>query len=255
MVCAGAYIVSAAAASSVPAPAAHAQAVPAPAPNASAKWSLTAQYCFGCHNTRLKSGGVSLASVNIADVAGNSPILEKVLRKLRSGEMPPLGMPRPDAATTTEFTHWLTTQLDQAAAANPNPGRPTIHRLNRAEYSNAVRDLLALDMKPGAMLPVDDTGYGFDNIADVLSLSPMLIERYISVARTVSRLAVGDVSTKPEIAEFRPPKSLQRVGPRRSERVADDVPFDSGGGIVGQVSLSRGRRICNQDQTGPGGGI
>jgi len=205
-----------------------------PAPSVPAKpspWALTGQYCFACHNTRLKSGGVSLASVDIADVSGNSAILEKVLRKLRSGEMPPTGMPRPDAPTATAFTNWLTNELDQAAGAHPNPGRPTIHRLNRAEYSNAVRDLLALDIKPGAMLPPDDTGYGFDNIGDVLSLSPMLVERYISVARMVSRLAVGDASAKPEIAQFRPPKGSQKAGSRHGERAGDDLPFDSAGGL------------------------
>jgi hypothetical protein len=206
-------------------------AQPAPAEDGTAEWALTGQYCAGCHNQRLSSGGVSLASVNISDVAGNASVLERVLRKLRSGEMPPAGMPRPDAPTVAGFTHWLEGQLDQASAAYPNPGRPTIHRLNRAEYSNAVRDLLALDIKPGAMLPADDTGYGFDNIGDVLSLSPMLIERYISAARMVSRLAVGDTGAKPEIAEFRPPKSLQKVGPRRSERAGDDLPFDSAGGL------------------------
>ncbi len=184
-----------------------------------------------CHNDKLRSGGISLASVDISDVAGNASVLERVLRKLHSGEMPPPGMPRPDPSTIAGFTGWLTSELDQTAAAHPNPGRPTIHRLNRAEYSNAVRDLLALDIKPGAMLPADDTGYGFDNIGDVLSLSPMLIERYLSVARKVSRLAVGDIAAKPEIAEFRPPKSLQKSGPRRHERAGDDLPFDSGGGL------------------------
>jgi len=176
--------------------------------------ALVKQYCIGCHNEKLKSGSVSFAGLDFSDVAGNSPVLEKMLRKVHSGEMPPVGMPRPDAPTAAVFTHWLETELDRSAEAHPNPGRPTIHRLNRAEYSNAVRDLLALDIKPGSMLPTDDTGYGFDNIGDVLSLSPMLIERYMSVARTVSRLAVGDPSIKPEITEFKPPKNTGR-GPRR----------------------------------------
>src|SRR5581483_11107095 len=156
-------------------------------------------------------------------------VLEKVLRKLRAGEMPPAGMPRPDAQTTAAFTKWLEGELDRTAAAHPDPGHPTIHRLNRAEYSNAVRDLLALDVKPGAMLPADDTGYGFDNIGDVLSMSPMLIERYLSVARMVSRLAVGDTGTKPEIAEFRPPKGLRKAA--RAERAGSDLPFGSAGGL------------------------
>ncbi len=193
--------------------------------------AMLKQYCFVCHNPKLTSGGISLATLDISDVARNSAILEKVLRKLRAGEMPPAGLPRPDAATVASFTNWIQGELDRAEAAHPDPGRPVIHRLNRAEYSNAVRDLLALDVKPGAMLPVDDTGYGFDNIGDVLSLSPMLIERYLSVARMVSRLAVGDTAVKPEIAEFRPPKALKKAGPRIRERAGQDLPFGSAGGL------------------------
>jgi hypothetical protein len=140
--------------------------------------------------------------------------------------MPPVGLPHPKPEASAAFTAWLTGELDNAAAANPNPGRPTIHRLNRAEYSNAVRDLLALDIKPGSKLPNDDSGYGFDNIGDVLSLSPILIERYMSVARMVSRLAVGDVKTRPEEDIFEPQKTR-----RARTRVSDDVPFDSAGGL------------------------
>ena len=191
--------------------------------------ALINQYCAVCHNAKLKSGGVSLADLDLSDIAANSATLEKMLRKVHSGEMPPPGMPRPSAEVARAFTHWLTDQLDSSAATHPNPGRPVIHRLNRAEYSNAIRDLLALDIKPGAMLPPDDTGYGFDNIGEVLSLAPVLIERYMSVARTVARLAVGDQAIKPESAEFRPPKGM-----RRRERVSDDLPFDSAGGL--QVS-------------------
>lgn len=139
--------------------------------------------------------------------------------------MPPAGMPRPPAAAITSFTGWLVDSLDKYAAAHPNPGRPAIHRLNRAEYSNTIRDLLALDISPGALLPVDDSGYGFDNIADVLSVSPALLERYMSVARMVSRTAVGDPGQKPADEEFLNPEKNNR------ERVSDDLPFDSGGGM------------------------
>src|SRR5438067_11877078 len=118
--------------------------------------------------------------------------------------MPPMGMPHPDPAAQNAFTGYLESELDRTAAAHPNPGRPTIHRLNRNEYSNAVRDLLALDIKPGLTLPLDDTGYGFDNIGDVLSVSPILIERYMTVGRTVARLAVGDVNVKPIVDTFTP---------------------------------------------------
>ena len=164
--------------------------------------ALINQYCAVCHNAKLKSGGVSLADLDLSDIAANSATLEKMLRKVHSGEMPPPGMPRPSAEVARAFTHWLTDQLDSSAATHPNPGRPVIHRLNRAEYSNAIRDLLALDIKPGAMLPPDDTGYGFDNIGEVLSLAPVLIERYMSVARTVARLAVGDQAIKPDATPF-----------------------------------------------------
>jgi mono/diheme cytochrome c family protein len=193
---------------------------------ASQAQAMVKQYCAVCHNQTLKSGGIVLAGLNFSDIAGNSATLEKVLRKVHSGEMPPVGMPRPDAPVIAAFTRWLGDELDRSAAAHLNPGRPTIHRLNRTEYSNAIRDLLALDIKPGAMLPPDDTGYGFDNIGEVLSMAPVLIERYMSVARLVSRLAVGDPAVKPESVEFRPPKNSQRRG-----RVSDDLPFDSAGGL------------------------
>ncbi len=142
-------------------------------------------------------------------------------------------MPRPDKAAVAAFTNWLAGALDAAAAAHPNPGRPTLHRLNRAEYSNAIRDLLALDVKPGAMLPVDDSGYGFDNIADVLSVSPALLERYIAAARMISRLAVGDPRAGVSEEEF-VPAELRRAGNarrQRNQRSSDDLPFDSAGGM------------------------
>lgn len=188
--------------------------------------ALLNKYCAGCHNEKLKSGGIALAGLDLSDIAANSSTLEKVLRKVHSGEMPPPGMPRPDAETASAFTGWLQDELDRSAAAHLNPGRSTIHRLNRTEYSNAVRDLFALDIKPGALLPPDDTGYGFDNIGEVLSMAPMLIERYLSVARKVSSLAVGDTDIKPESNEFRPPKNS-----KRRERTSDDLPFDSSGGL------------------------
>ena len=147
-----------------------------------------------------------------------------------------MGLPHPSEAARNEFTTYLETELDRAALAHPNPGRPTIHRLNRGEYSNAIRDLLALDIKPGNDLPLDDTGYGFDNIGDVLSLSPVLIERYMSVGRKVARLAVGTTDVKPEVDVFTPVREVRAAskgGPRipRNERISDDLPFDSAGGL------------------------
>jgi cytochrome c551/c552 len=120
--------------------------------------TLLAEYCVGCHSEKAKTGGIVLEGVNPDQPAGNAKVLEKVLRKVRTGEMPPPGLPRPEPATAKAFTASLEAALDQAAAKNQNPGRPAIHRLNRAEYSNAIRDLLAIDIDPGSSLPPDDSG-------------------------------------------------------------------------------------------------
>ena len=112
---------------------------------------------------------------------------EKVVKKLRAGTMPPQGAPRPDEATQAALVTWLETTIDRASAARPNPGRPALHRLNRAEYQNAIRDLLALDVDAAALLPPDDSSYGFDNVADVLGVSPALLERYMGAAEQSAR--------------------------------------------------------------------
>jgi hypothetical protein len=193
--------------------------------------ALAKQYCVGCHSVRAKTGGVVLEGIDWTTPGASSATLEKVLRKVRAGEMPPAGLPHPKAADATAFCSWLEGELDHAAAATPNPGRPAVHRLNRAEYGNAIRDLLALDIDVGQMLPVDDSGYGFDNVADVLSVSPALLERYLSAARAVSRRAIGDIAMKPVTDEY----EARRTGGRgRLERISDDLPFDSAGGIVTQ---------------------
>jgi Protein of unknown function (DUF1592)/Protein of unknown function (DUF1588)/Protein of unknown function (DUF1587)/Protein of unknown function (DUF1595)/Protein of unknown function (DUF1585)/Planctomycete cytochrome C len=216
-------------------PATFAQQHP-PAAAASPQQQLLKQYCVGCHNQKLSTAGVALDRLDTSKVGPDSETWEKILRKVSTGQMPPAGLPRPKTPVSQEFSQWLESQLDQAAIANPNPGRPVIHRLNRAEYSNAVRDLLALDIKPGSRLPADDSGYGFDNIGEVLSLSPVLIERYMSVARMVSRLAVGDSAMKPEVNEFdmgrpeRPKLNPLRAGNRA--QVSEDLPFDSMGGML-----------------------
>ncbi len=198
----------------------------APQTQAPPPQALVGQYCIGCHNQKLRTGGLSLEGLDFSNAAGNAEVLERVLRKFKSGEMPPSPLPHPPAAASAAFIKSIEDSLDHAAAAHPNPGRPAIHRLNRAEYSNAVRDILALDIQPGATLPIDDSGYGFDNIGDVLSISPALLERYMSEARVVSRLAVGDTSIKPEVNDFTPPS-----GAPRNERASDDLPFDSRGGF------------------------
>jgi mono/diheme cytochrome c family protein len=193
--------------------------------------NLVSTYCVTCHSDRLKTGGLSLQGVNLDTVPDHAEVWEKVMRKLRSGEMPPASVrARPDARVAAELVAYLETTLDAAAVAHPNPGRAPVHRLNRAEYSNAVRDLLALDVRPGDWLPVDDSGYGFDNIAAVLSTSPALLDRYMSAARTISRLAVGDLTMKPVEqmydAKFDPIKGA------RNEQLNDELPFDSRAGMT-----------------------
>jgi hypothetical protein len=154
------------------------------------------QYCATCHNERNRTSatasGVLLDHVDFTRIVENGELWEKVIRKMRAGAMPPAGMPRPDAAAHEALVSFLETTLDRAAVSRPSPGRPSPHRLNRAEYANAIRDLLALDVDPAALLPPDDSADGFDNNADVLSVSPVLLERYLSAAATISALAVGD---------------------------------------------------------------
>src|SRR5262249_5417078 len=132
---------------------------------------------------------------------------------------------RPDAHAAAALAAYVEATIDRVAAAHPNPGRTPIHRLNRAEYSNAIRDLLNVDVRPGEWLPVDDSGYGFDNIAEVLSTSPALLDRYMSAARKVSRLAVGDLAMKP-VEEIYDAKRDPVKG-SRNEQLNDDLPFDS----------------------------
>ena len=160
--------------------------------------ALVDQYCSACHNDSAQTAGVSLQGLDPAQPDLRPALWEKVLRKVASGEMPPSGLPAPDQSARSEFVVRLERGLDEAAAADPDPGRPPPHRLNRAEYSNAVRDLLHLELDLTTMLPGDDSGYGFDNIADVLSLSPALLDRYMFAARHVSRLAIGTAASKPQ---------------------------------------------------------
>ena len=159
--------------------------------------SVMNQYCVTCHNTKLKTGGLALDSLDLHRVDANAETWEKVVRKLRAGMMPPAGAPRPDRRALDALAGAVEGELDRAAAANPNPGRPPLHRMNRGEYANAIRDLLAVDVDAATLLPADDSSNGFDNIADVLGISPALLERYVSAAAKISRLAVGDPETAP----------------------------------------------------------
>jgi mono/diheme cytochrome c family protein len=193
--------------------------------------TLIGTYCVGCHNDKLKTAGLSLQAMDLADVPAQAAVWEKVARKLRSGEMPPSTVrSRPDARLAGGFAAYLETTIDSAAVSHPNPGRAPVHRLNRAEYSNAVRDLLAVDVRPGEWLPVDDSGYGFDNIAAVLSTSPALLDRYMSAARRVSRLAVGDPTMK-AVEEIYEAKRDPNKG-SRNEQLNEDLPFDSRAGMT-----------------------
>jgi hypothetical protein len=149
------------------------------------------RYCTSCHNDRLKTGGLSLGQVDVSKPGAQSELWEKVVRKLHTGVMPPSNAPQPSPADRLAMMTWLEQSLDAAAAAHPNPGRTeTLRRLNRTEYQNAIRDLLALDIDAGSLLPADESGHGFDNV-NVGDLSPTLLGRYISAANTISRLAVG----------------------------------------------------------------
>jgi cytochrome c551/c552 len=195
--------------------------------------TFTEQYCVVCHNNKLKTAGFSLEGLDPAEAGSRAAGGETVVKKLRAGEMPPPGAPHPSKAAADAFRAKLEGELDAAAAAHPNPGAPAMHRLNRAEYANAIRDLLGIEIDASATLPNDDSGYGFDNIADVLSTSPALLERYISIARAASRLAVGDTNIKPTRERYLPRDTgPPGSGPPRPERASDDLPFGSRNGLA-----------------------
>jgi cytochrome c551/c552 len=188
--------------------------------------ALLNQYCVGCHNEKLKTAGLMLDKLDLAHPGQDPEAWEKVVRKLRAGMMPPAGMPRPDRATLDAWTARLETGLDRAAAAKPNPGSTGLHRLNRTEYTNAIRDLLALDVDESTVLPADDSSEGFDNIADALAVSPALIERYVAAAGKISRLAVGNMLITPSTVTYRAPSDFSQA-----EHV-DGLPLGTRGGML-----------------------
>src|SRR5712675_1137805 len=173
------------------------RAQPATPTDAANYKQLMQMYCVGCHSGPTPFAGLNLEPLDPAKLNENGVIWEKMIRKLRDKQMPPAGMPRPDEATYEAFFKYLESGRDRLAQTNPNPGRTTLNRLNRTEYANAIRDLLALDIDVKDLLPADDIGYGFDNIGDVLSVSPVLMERYLATAAKISRQAVGDVTMPP----------------------------------------------------------
>ena len=215
-----------------PAPPGAAQATaPAPAAPAPSPRAVLDRYCVTCHNDRLRTGGLALdaATVDAADPSRDADVWERVIAKLRTGAMPPPGRPRPDTATYDLLAGRLEADIDRVAAANPNPGRTSaVHRLNRTEYRNAVRDLLALDLDVTPLLPGDETSdTGFDNNADVLSISTAQLERYLSAARTITRLATGLPPTGPGFETFDVPLLLLQ-----DERQSEDLPLGSRGGVA-----------------------
>ena len=196
-----------------------------PASDASTWRAVLDRYCVTCHNERLLTGNLALDGIDVEHVGADAEVWEKVLQKLRTQAMPPPRRPRPDAATYGAFAAWLETALDRSASEQPNPGRPTIHRLNRLEYTNGIRDLLHLEIDTGTMLPADDLAYGFDNNADILTVAPGLLERYMSAARRISRLAVGDPTIEADAVRY--PLSSLLV---QDDRMSEDLPFGSRGG-------------------------
>ncbi len=190
--------------------------------------STVRRYCVTCHNDRLRTAEFSLDGVDLSDLGGHAEEWEKVINKLRTRTMPPVGRPRPDIATYDALASWLESELDQYAAERPNPGRTeAFHRLNRAEYANAIRDLLVIDVDVNELLPADDIDqYGFDNMADVLTVSPALMERYLSAARKIGRLALGEEPLGPATETYS--VNILNV---QDDRMGDDVPFGSRGGL------------------------
>jgi cytochrome c5 len=187
------------------------------------------QYCFTCHSQKLKTGGLSLETIDLRDVSRNGEVLEKVVLKLGSGAMPPSGARRPDKGSRSAFLTSLETSLDRASAAHPNPGRPMmLHRLNRMEYLNSVRDLFAVELNPddSSLLPADDKSYGFDNNGDVLGLSPLLLERYLSIARRVTTAALGPATLAPNVYTRRVSYETPQT------KWIDGLPFGTRGGTA-----------------------
>ncbi len=192
------------------------------------------RYCVACHNGRTLAGSLALDDADLERVGPHAEVWEKVLQKLHTRAMPPPRRPRPEPAVYDAFAAWLERSLDQWAVDHPNPGRPPIHRLNRLEYANAVRDLLHLEIDAQALLPADDMAFGFDNNAAILTVAPGLFSRYMSAARAVSRLAVGDPSIEADVVRYPVSPLLAQDG-----RMNEDLPFGSRGGAAVRHHFTR----------------
>jgi cytochrome c5 len=188
--------------------------------------ALVDTYCVACHNQRVKTAGIAFDTADLSDVSKDADLWEKALRKLRGGMMPPPGARRPDTVSVDTFTAALERELDAAAARNPNPGRVALHRLNRAEYANAIEDLLGIRIDSAALLPKDDEADGFDNVASVLTVSPSFLDQYISAARVVTARAMGNSAARPGSATYRPAR-----GTDQAVRV-EGLPLGTRGGLI-----------------------
>jgi hypothetical protein len=223
-------------------------AAPTPPPRA-----VLDKYCITCHNQRMKTGGLALDVLNLAQVSEHAETLEKIVRKLRTGAMPPVGRPRPDKALSDSVTSWIEAELDRAARERPNPGRSTLHRLNRVEYRNAIRDMLALEIDPAALLPADNAAYGFDNNADALSLSPVLTERYLGASARISEMALARVRGSSSPETFFVPTDRNQ-----GSRFSEDLPWGSRGGMAIRYYFPVDGEYLFQlrlNESGAGGGI
>jgi hypothetical protein len=196
---------------------------------------LVNKYCVGCHNQKLKTANLLLDRADSQHPANSAQAWEKVIVKLRSRAMPPPGMPRPDDATYDSVADWLETGIDRAAAAKVNPGRTaSLHRLNRAEYANAVRDLVAVEVDAQATLPPDEQAFGFENNADALSMPPALLDRYVSAAAAIARRAVGDPNMPPAFVRYGAMKdnANDQTYLSQTERLGEDFPLGTKGGVA-----------------------
>jgi hypothetical protein len=189
--------------------------------------ALLDKYCVTCHNEKLKTGDLMLDKVDVTNLSASADVLEKIVRKLRNGQMPPDGRPRPEQATIDAYATALEAALDSVAATSPNPGRVASHRLNRTEYVNAIHDLLALDIDGTELLPSDMAGFGFDNNADVLAITPGLMARYMSAATKIGRLAVASPDNRPIMQVYK-----VEFGTRQEARMGEDMPFATHGGLA-----------------------
>lgn len=196
--------------------------------NAAELHTVVNSYCIGCHNDATRTAGMSLEQANLENPGESLDIWEKVLRKLKSRTMPPAGMPRPEEGIYTKFANYLEQNLDHYALDNPDPGKSRLRRLNRTEYMNAVRDLLAVEINNQSdLLPADDTMFGFDNNGEVLTLSPLLTEQYISAARKIRRQAISEPEMQPVFEFYTVSGYLMQ-----EEQVSEELPFGSAGGIA-----------------------